>query len=191
MADPVSAPVSALAGRVAPGSVTVTDLGLHGMITLRGDLSDPALRAIAAEVTGASFPDAGKIALAGQGGIGWMSPDELLLIVAHDQAGAVVARIGDALAGQHHLAVDVSDARALIAVDGCAAREVLGKVTPADLHPGSFVAGDLRRTRIGQVAGAFWCDDTGRFTVVCFRSVADYVFNLLAQSAKDGAVGFY
>lgn len=184
-------PVSALAGRVAPGGVTVRDLGLHGMITLRGDLSDPALRAVATEVTGAAFPDSGRIGLSEQGAIGWMSPDELLLVLPYAGAGAAVARIGAALAGQHHLAADVSDARAVIAVEGGAAREVLGKVTPADLHPGSFAPGTLRRTRIGQVAGAFWCDDAGRFTVVCFRSVADYVFGLLAQSAKDGSVGFY
>lgn len=185
-------PVSALAGRAAQGAVAVRDLGLHGMVTLRGDLSDAALRAVAAEVTGApDFPGRGRIALGGQGGIGWMSPDELLLILPYAQAGEAVARIGAALAGRHHLAVDVSDARAVIALEGSAAREVLGKVTPADLHPDAFGPGDLRRTRIGQVAGAFWSDAAGRVTVFCFRSVADYVFGLLAQSAKDGTVGYY
>lgn len=183
--------VSPLAGRVAEGAASVRDAGPRGMITLRGDLADPDLRAICTEVTGAAFPDRNRVALAGEGGLAWMSPDEVLVMVPRAEAAAAVARIGDRLTGRHHLAVEVSDARAVIMLEGRGVREVLAKVAPVDLHPSAFGPGDFRRTRIGQVAGAFWCEAEDRFFVVCFRSVADYAFALLAQSARDGAVGLF
>ena len=42
----------------------------------------------------------------------WMSPDELLLLVDYDSADAVVAKLSEDLAAEHHMAVNVSDARA-------------------------------------------------------------------------------
>lgn len=182
-------PVSALGGRVAEGAVTIRDRGLVGMVTLRGDHG--LLRGPAEEAAGVAFPDRNRVNLAGDRGLFWMSPDEALLMLPYAEAGAAVARIGAALEARHHLAVNVSDARAVIGIEGPGAREVLAKVAPVDLHPLAFGPGDFRRTRVGQVAGAFWCEDEGRFGLICFRSVADYVFALLAQSARDGAVGAF
>ena len=86
----------------------------------------------------------------------------------------------------------MSDARACFTLAGAGAREVLGKVAPVDFAADQFVAGDFRRTRLAQVAGAFWLDAEGAFHIVCFRSVAEYVFNLLKTSADaDAAVGVY
>jgi sarcosine oxidase subunit gamma len=67
----------------------------------------------------------------------------------------------------------------------------MAKLAPADLNPDSFTLGDFRRTRLGQVAAAFWMRDEDTFEVICFRSVADYTFDLLAASAKAGAVGHF
>ena len=44
----------------------------------------------------------------------WMSPDELLLLCPHGEAAETAARLREALAPEHALVVDVSDARALI-----------------------------------------------------------------------------
>jgi sarcosine oxidase subunit gamma len=184
-------PVSALNGRRDDSAVILRDAGLVGMITLRGDLADARLRAAVKKATGQGVPKPGRIALAEGRAAAWMSPDELLLIVPHADAEATVAQIGQALAGLHHLVVNVSDARALIELSGPGAREVLAKVTPADLHPGSFGPGQIRRSRLAQVAAAFWLTDAETLQVVCFRSVADYVFDLLAKSARDGAVGYF
>lgn len=186
----MSEAVSVLGGRVAEGAVTVRDLGPTGMIGLRGDLADGALRAVCEEVTGATFPEGRAITGGEHGRIGWMSPDEVLLVVAPEAVVDVLSRIGAALGGVHHLAVDVSDARAVIALEGAGARDVLAKVAPVDLHPESLGPGELRRTRVGQVAAAFWIEAEGAVTLVCFRSVADYVFALLARSAADPAVGY-
>lgn len=172
-------------------AVRVTEAARRGMVTLRGDLSDPGLRAAVADVAGAEIPGPGRIALAGTGGVAWMSPDEVLLMLPADAVAGALGRIGVALAGVHHLAVDVSDARAVFVLEGAGAREVLAKIAPVDLHPAAFGPGDFRRTRLAQVAGAFWCEGEGRFGVVCLRSVADYVGALLRQSAADGVVGIF
>lgn len=183
--------VSALNGRVAEGDVSVREMGLRGMVTLRGDLSDKALAKVCKSLTGMELPAAGKAIVADQKGLCWMSPDEILVLVPHAEAGEAVAKIEEALKGRHHLAVNVSDARALIAVEGRFAREVVAKLAPVDLHPDAFVPGDFRRSRLGQVAAAFWMQDETSIHVVCFRSVADYAHRLLAASAKAGPVGHF
>lgn len=121
-----------------------------------------------------------------------MSPDELLIVTTYEGVDAKVADLSAALAGEHALAVNVSDARAYFTLSGSAAREVLAKVAPVDFAVDQFAPGDFRRTRLAQVASAFWLDDTGVFHIVCFRSVGEYVFNLLKTSADSNApVGVY
>ncbi len=183
--------VSALQGKVAPGEVTIREAGLRGMITLRGDLSDKQIRRVCTDMTDQKFPEAGKAHCEGDKGICWMSPDEVLLLVPYAEVNDHLTRIAVALKGKHYLAENVSDARALLYVEGEFAREVMAKLAPVNLHPDTFGPGDFRRTRLGQVAAAFWMRDEDTFAVICFRSVAGYAFDLLAASAKAGAVGHF
>ena len=183
---------SALPGARAEGLVTVEEMGLQGMVTLRADLSaaGPAI----AKVTGAEMPGQRAIS-AGQGcQVAWMSPDELLILCDHARADAMVADLAAALAGQHHLAVNVSDARALFRVAGPAGplRDTLAKITPADMSADALPPGEMRRTRLQQVAAAIWFETATEARVICFRSVARYAFDLLAVSARSsGAVGYH
>lgn len=180
-------------GAVFDGSVRVAKAEPRGMVTLRGDLgSAPLARALKAAV-GVEVPGQRRMAMAAGRGALWMSPDEVLLVMPHGQAGAAVAGLSAALAAEHHLAADVSDARAVFRLTGDLAvvREVLARLTPADMSPEAFGPGEVRRTKLGQVAAAFWIEDDG-VTVVCFRSVAAYVFDLLAGAAAPGApVGYW
>ena len=160
-----------------------------GMVTLRGDLALPALAAAVAELTGCPVPAVRRIACAGPGGaVAWMSPDELMLFVTPGAGPEAAARLGVALAGHHHLAVDVSDARALFRIEGPGAREVLAKGAPVDLDPTAFGPGDFRRTRLGQVAAAFWMPAAETFELICFRSVAGFVAGWLANAARPGSL---
>jgi len=81
----------------------------------------------------------------------------------------------------------VSDARSLFRIDGPQAAQVLARLCPVDLHKDSFGVGDMRRTRLAQVAAAFWRDDMG-FEVVCFRSVGDYAHGVLQNAAQEPVV---
>lgn len=185
----MSKAISALDGKVAAGEVTVREMGLQGMITVRGDLSSNKLGSVAKKITGQKMPDQGKAAVENGTGLVWMSPDEVLILLPHADVDAALAQIGKALKNRHHLAVDVSDARAMFRLEGAFAREVMAKLSPQDLHPDAFGPGDARRTRLGQVAAAYWMRDEDTFEIVCFRSVAHYLFDVLAKSASDGPVG--
>ena len=178
---------------VFEGAVRVARGAPRGMVTLRGDLGSAALAKSVKAAVGVEVPGMRRMAMAGGRGALWMSPDELLLVLPEGQAAAAVAGLSQVLAGAHHLAADVSDARAVFRLTGDMGviRETLAKLTPADLSPEGFGAGEVRRTKLGQVAAAFWIEDGG-VTVVCFRSVAAYVFDLLADAAAPGApVGYW
>ena len=182
--------VSALAGAEAGGIVSLRETGLQGMVTLRADLAQAASAVKA--VTGADMPGRRATASAQAATVAWMSPDEILILCDHDAADGIVRDLTEALRDQHHLAVNVSDARAMFALSGEAGalRDVLAKITPADMA--ALEPGEMRRTRLGQVAAAIWFETPTEARVVCFRSVARYVFDLLARSAKDGgAVGYH
>ncbi|MDR9427552.1 MAG: sarcosine oxidase subunit gamma family protein [Salibaculum sp.] len=171
-------------------ATTVRALGPQGMITLRGDLASDSLRDVCTQITGAVMPEAGQAQVDGDTGLAWMSPDELLVLVPQAQVGEAIERIDTDLAGQHHLAVDVSDARSLFAVEGPAAREVIAKLCPVDMAPAAFAPGNFRRTRMAQIPAAFWMEPDQSLRLICFRSVDRYARDLLTTAAMAGPVGY-
>ncbi|WP_374392158.1 sarcosine oxidase subunit gamma [Tabrizicola sp.] len=175
----MSDPVSALNGASFQGFAAIREIGPLGMITLRAKGVKALDKAIKA-VTGTKVPAQRRIEVNGDRACGWMSPDEYLLIVPYAGVGEALASLAKSLAGEHHLAVDVSDARAVFRVEGERAAEVLAKLAPVDFD--KLEPGELRRSRTAQVAAAMWRQDGG-FTLVCFRSVARYVFDLLENAA--------
>lgn len=177
--------VSALQGKVYTGFAAITEAGLQGMITLRGDLTSARLKKAVKAVAGVEVPARRRIALKDGKGAGWMSPDELLILVPYAEARATVEALTKALEGEHHLVADVSDARAMFRIKGEKAAQVLMKLCPVDLP--RLAEGELRRTRAAQVAAALWKSDQDEFTLVSFRSVAGYVFGTLEVSARPGS----
>ena len=47
--------------------------------------------------------------------------------------------------------------------------------------------GEIRRTRLSQVAAAIWLTEENRATIICFRSVEKYLRDLLLISCKKGS----
>jgi sarcosine oxidase subunit gamma len=184
----MSEPVTALRGASdASGIVEVAEIGPVGMITLRGDLSVKAITKAAAAAGGVTLPEVRHCNTQGERGIAWMSPDELLIMCPYAEVYTRIADLQGKLAKQHALAVNVSDARAVFTVKGPHAREVIAKLAPVDLHSAAFTPGMFRRTRLAQVPAAFWMPEEQCFHIVCFRSVAAYVFDLLKIAAQPGS----
>ncbi len=188
----MSEAVTPLNGARFEGLAIIEDAGLTGMITLRGDLASKEVKAAVKKAVGLGVPEQ-RQALSGQGiAVLWMSPDELLLICAYDGVAETIAMLEEALKGQHFLAVNVSDARARLRIEGAGARETLAKLCPVDLSPRAFTPGMVRRTRMAQIPAAFWLDDRDVFHLICFRSVADYAFGALWDAALPGGeIGVY
>ena len=180
----MSEPAMALGGAA---SATVTEQPVVGMITVRAHLETQG--AAIAAVVGAALPSQRGITSAGDRRLAWMSPDELLVILPLSEVAGVVSALTEALAGGHAMVIDVSHMRSMFAIAGDAPRDVVAKLVPADLHPDSFGAGELRRTRLAQVPCAFWLEGA-EIRLICFRSVARYAFDVLAEAA-DTPVGHF
>ncbi len=179
--------VSALQGAAFnDGIAEVREMGLQGMITLRGDFADKKLVKAIKGIAGA-LPAIREIAQKGDNSAAWMSPDELLVMVPYESVAATVDSLNKALSGTHFLTANVSDARAVFEVSGPRAREVMAKLAPVDFAPDAFKEGMFRRSRMAQVPAAFWMRDEDTFSVVCFRSVAEYMFDLLSIAAQAGS----
>jgi sarcosine oxidase, subunit gamma len=180
----MSEPVSALGGASFNGFATVREIGPLGMISLRAKAGTKGLEKAIKAAVGTKVPAVRQIESAGENHCGWMSPDEFLLILPYAGVAKALTALETALKGQHYLAADVSDARAVFRIEGAKAGQVLAKLCPADLE--KLGPSELRRTRVAQVAGAFWGDGAG-YTLVSFRSVAGYVMGLLTHSAEPGS----
>lgn len=180
----MSEPASALGHARFDGFASVREIGPLGMITLRARPDTPGLAEAVRAAVGLDMPAVRRIERAGEVAVGWMAPDEWLLILPYGQVATALDALRTTLGPAHHLALDVSDARAVFRIDGAKAAEVLMKLTPADLP--ALAPDELRRSRAAQVACAFWADEAG-FTLVSFRSVAGYVMGLLTHSAEPGS----
>ena len=177
-------PRTALGGAKFKGFVSVTEAAALGMISLRAKSDVAGLTLAIKAAVGVELPTSGQILTQAGKAAAWMSPDEYLLIVPYAEVTGCLAQLRANLAGQHSLAVDVSDARAVFVVTGPKADQALSKICPVDFA--ALGSTQLRRTRTAQVAAAIWREGTG-LRLVCFRSVAGYVMGLLTHSAQSGA----
>lgn len=187
----MSEPVAPLGGVCAAEglSCAIAEVVGVGAITLRGALADPAFAAAVAAEAGVAVPPLRRVAATPSRALLWMSPDELMLRLPRAEVAPALARLRAALADVHHLAEDVSDARATFRLTGAGARAVLAKGAPVDLARAAFRPGDLRRTHLGQIACAFWLlgEAPDVFELVVFRSVAGYAFDWLLAAASRAA----
>ena len=169
------------------GYVTVSADAPMGMLTLRGDLSSkPFITALKKSVS-TDLPSACQITHDEKMSVAWMSPDELLILTPYDQVAGLQAKLQKALGKKHFLLADVSDARVSFTLSGDKVREVIAKLAPVDLAPDHFAPGMFRRTRFGQISAAFWLLSETEVRVICFRSVAEFMFNQLSAAARPGS----
>ncbi len=179
-----------MSDQVFEAAIKVERFEGFGMVTIRGDFSEKAMRkSIEAQV--APIPETRGVTVGDNGMLAWMSPDEVLAVLPAPRTQDVAATLEDQLAEHHALVVNVSDARSVFRLSGSGAREVLAKGAPVDLSRQAFGPGEIRRTRLGQVACAFWMSGEDQFDLVCFRSVSDFVFDWLKVASRDGSLPEY
>ncbi|SNR23078.1 sarcosine oxidase subunit gamma [Paracoccus sediminis] len=167
---------------MAEALATITRVEGLAMIAIRADLSR-AGDAIA-EAAGLAIPGAPRIVTDGRRALGWMSPDELLLVLPTADLSEAVAALNGALTGEHALVADMSDARAVFDVTGPHAGDVIAKLMPVDLD--GLPPDGLRRSRAAQTAAALWRIDGG-YRLIGFRSTADYLGLILKNAAIPGS----
>lgn len=176
---------SADAGDLCIGISEISD---RGMIDLRGLQDDAKFMAAAKKALGIDLPGSPRTSAAkGELSILWLSIDQWLVCCPRDDTAKLLAKLNRALAGCHSLAVDLSDARSIIRLNGDGVREVLMKGAPVDLL--EMEQGTVRRLRFGEIAAMVHLVETGPDVIdlYVFRSYSDFAWDWLMETARKTA----
>ncbi len=181
---------SALAQRSAPENIYIDmrEISERGMIDLRGQTSDRKFTAAARAVLGTDLPKEPRTSATwGDAKILWLSPDQWLITCprgkAQDLTNALVKELGDT----HSLAINVSDMRAIIRLEGEFAREVVMKGSTLDLTDGDYTPGTVRRMRFAEIAALLHIVEEKTIDIYVFRSYAHYAWDFLVKAARKGS----
>lgn len=181
---------SPLAGVATPTglSISLREIADRGMIDLRGSASDAAFMSAVKDALGVSLPTAPRTSASwGDVKVLWLSIDQWLILSTRNKAHEILASLRAALKGIHSLAVDVSDMRAIIRLEGDGCREVLMKGTSLDLLDPEYKPGCCRRMRFAEIAALLNVVEEDVFDVYVFRSYAHYAWEFLCATARDEA----
>jgi sarcosine oxidase, subunit gamma len=181
---------SALAHRSAPDntSISMREISDRGMIDLRGSLTDKKFMAAAKTALGVDLPKAPRTSTTfGDVHVLWLSTDQWLVLTGRARVNALLADLRKALGTIHSLAVDVSDMRAIIRLEGEGVCETLMKGSTLDLISEDYVPGTVRRMRFAEIAALLHVVEQNMIDVYVFRSYADYAWEFLLKAARKGS----
>lgn len=182
---------SPLAHRAAPQelSIGLREIAGRGMIDLRGLASDRKFTGAAKQALGLELPKQPRTSASwGDIKVLWLSVDQWLILCPSAKTAELLAALDKALAGIHSLAVDVSDMRAVIRLEGKGAREVLMKGCSLDLLASEYGPGTVRRMRFAEIAALLHVIEDDAFDVYVFRSYADHAWDYLLATAREPAM---
>jgi sarcosine oxidase, subunit gamma len=181
---------SALAHRKEPNDLAISmrEIAGRGMIDLRGLATDKKFLKVAKDVLGLDLPKAPRTTNSwGDMKALWLSPDQWLILCPGDKVQKILAELNTSLKGIHSLAVDVSDMRAIIRLEGEHARTTVMKGTSIDLTHGDYPPGTIRRMKFAEVGALLHIIEDDVIEVYVFRSYADYAWEFLLKAGRKGA----
>lgn len=194
MADslPVArSPLSQLAETaVAPvpaAPLSLRERPFRGLLDLRLDPADPAVRNAAEAVLGLALPREPNRIVDGEGrSILWLGPDEFLVVSEPRGEMALAEALRQALRDHHAAVTDVSDGRTTIEIAGRHARDVLAKGCGLDLHPRVFASGKCAQTGLAKARILLrQIDERPSFEIFVERSHAEYLWLWLKDAARE------
>jgi sarcosine oxidase subunit gamma len=166
------------------GAVALAELPFRTQLTIRvqpGTVTADALEG----ALGVALPvDPGSTRGADNLDVLWMGPDEWL-VVAEEGALPPAARL-EAAAGPDATVVDVSGQRAIVALGGDAARELLAKGCALDLHPRTFAPGACASTLIARTQATLLAREE-EYWILVRASFAAYLAEWLLDAAHEYA----
>jgi sarcosine oxidase, subunit gamma len=181
---------SALAHRSEPNDLAISmrEIAGRGMIDVRGLATDKKFMKAVKDVLGFDLPKAPRTATVwGDMKALWLSVDQWLILCPGDKAQKILAELNTSLKGIHSLAVDVSDMRAIIRLEGEHARTTVMKGTSIDLTHGDYPPGTVRRMKFAEVGALLHIIEDDVIEIYVFRSYADYAWEFLLKAARKGS----
>jgi sarcosine oxidase, subunit gamma len=169
-------------------TIALKEIDDCGMIDLRGELKDETFSAAVSDAIGFALPSEPRTSRR-QGEIAalWLSTDQWLITAPRPTVGNLHAQLTAALKGVHSLAVDMSDARTILRLEGDNVVEVLNKGTSADFT--DLKEGAVRRLRYAEIAALVHviAREPDVMDLYVFRSYADYAWTYLTTTAREAA----
>ncbi len=172
--------------------VVLCERRLVGKVNLRGK---PTKRFRAAVKRALGFePPVAANSTAGEGQrlALWLGPDEWLVVTPTGAEGETTEALRRALAGRHAAVTavtavtDVSEGRAVIALSGANARDVLMKGCPLDLHPRAFKPGQCAQSTFAKALVIIHQTSAApAYHIYVERSFADYLWMWLEDAAAE------
>ena len=183
----------ALEGRTAREGLCVNlrEMPPRGMIDLRGHAGDRKFMAAAKNVLAAALPVKPRTSMSwGDVKALWLSVDQWLVLCPMDKLPELMASFASALEGLHALAVDVSDMRSVIRLEGDAARLLLLKGSSLDLLGPDYPVGTVRRMRFAEIAALLHVvsESPDVIDLYIFRSYAVYAWEWLLRNGGSAAL---
>lgn len=177
----------AASSRKDGAGIVMSEVPHRTIVNIRGTASDPAFAAAVQTATGLSLPSAANtVSTAGPWQILWLGPNEWWITGPDGEAESLVEALRANFAGQHATACDVSESRAIIALKGARAREVLMRGVSLDLHPREFRVGQCAQTGVSRAnALIHLVNDAPTFELYVLKSFSDYLWRWLEQVSKD------
>jgi sarcosine oxidase, subunit gamma len=169
-------------------SISIREIANRGMIDLRGLTTDRKFMSAAKSVLGFDLPKAPRTSN-GFGDIKalWLSPDQWLVLCNGEKIYELHADLVKELGSTHSLAVNVSDMRAVIRLEGDGVRETVMKGSTLDLTDGTYTPGTVRRLRFAEIAALLHVVEDTVIDLYVFRSYADYTWEFLLKAARKGS----
>ncbi|GAA3130192.1 sarcosine oxidase subunit gamma [Streptomyces rectiviolaceus] len=184
-------PLAHLEGRMRAATVTgaraveLTERPFLTMVNLRVDPASEAADRIG-KTLGAPLPrQCGHTTESDAHTALWLGPDEWL-VLSRAEGAAVSAELRQALHEDPGSVVDVSANRTTLELTGPAARQVLEKGCPLDLHPRSFGPGQAVSTTVGPIPVLLWqVDGAPAYRLFPRASFADYLARWLIDAMSE------
>ncbi|MFJ7071696.1 sarcosine oxidase subunit gamma [Streptomyces sp. NPDC098781] len=175
------------AGVTGARGVTLTERAFTGMLNLRVAPGTETAARVERALGVPLPPRCGRTATSSAHSVLWLGPDEWLVVSRTDET-TVAPALRAALGVAPGSVVDVSANRTTLELGGPAARQVLEKGCPLDLHPRSFGPGTAVSTTVGPVAVLLWqIDDTPAYRLLPRSSFADYLARWLIDAMGEYA----
>jgi sarcosine oxidase subunit gamma len=171
----------------ATAGVRMAEVAHRTIVNIRGTASDPLFASAVQLATGAMLPARANTVSASSGRqILWLAPNEWWVTGPDGEEDVLVERLRENFIGQHATACDVSESRAIIALRGPKARDVLMRGVSLDLHPRAFIVGQCAQTGVSRAnALIHLVDDTPTFELYVLKSFSDYLWRWLEIVARD------
>lgn len=160
------------------------------LVNLRVDPGDAAAAGAVRGVLGFGLPDAPNTIAQGQGLAAlWLAPQEWLLRGAGSGGADLAPRLESALSDRFFAVNELSDAFAVMRLQGPQSRAALSAGCPLDLHPRVFKRDQCAQSHFFKSSILLWAlaDDGNAWEITVRRSFSDYVARMLLDAMTDVA----